>query len=82
VTALDAIESASSGSFSRTERSHTALASGEAAVDRVGIGARPRGHTSNNRSTNGNVTSIGFAISPSANRIKTSRYRRAAGRRA
>src|SRR5262249_5940470 len=43
---------------------------------------RLSGHTSKSNSTNGNVTSMGFAISPSANNTATAAYRPLSGRSA
>jgi hypothetical protein len=64
VTTEDAATSAKSGSFSST--------SGRTSVC---FRRRPSGHQSRRSSVNGSVTSIGFAMSPSARPPTTARYR-------
>ena len=65
VTTLDSAASAKNGIFSRTSGHH----------DRAGAATRPSGQKSSSSSVSGKVTSIGFAINPSAKRASISAKR-------
>jgi hypothetical protein len=74
-------DSTSSGTFSHTNRETLDKGKGqeEKLKESTGV-ARPSGHQSSKRSTNGSVTNIGLHISPNPKKTATGRYRHVVGR--